>query len=227
MLDRARYAEEGYLLAQRLVDPNSCTKLRDEAFRFASRDRGLAVDTQLIHRSALLREFVTRGPQVALAIELLGPNVCFTHQQFIIKHPDEKVRTDVPWHQDSGYGRLEPPLDLTVWIALDDCTTDNGCLWVLPKSDRRGLQPHDAMKGLRGVAVAEPGIALPMQAGDAVLFGGWLLHRSLPNATDVARVALYLRYCDPRVVMVGHGANGADVPVLDDGYSWMVAGEAP
>jgi len=230
MLDRARYTEEGYLLARGLIDPNSRTKLRDEAFRFASRNRGLAVDTQLIHRSALLRDFVTHGPQVALAIELLGPNVCFTHQQYIIKHPHEKTRTrstEIPWHQDSGYGRLEPPLDLTVWIALDDCTTDNGCLWVLPKSGRRGLQVHDAINGLRGVVVDEPGVALPMRSGDAVLFGGRLLHRSLPNVTDRARVALYLRYCDPRVVMIGHGPNGADVPVLDDAYSWMVAGEAP
>lgn len=227
MLDRARYADDGYLLVRNLVDADACTQLRAEAFRFASRDRGLAVDTQLIHRSALLRDFVTRGPHVLLATELLGPNVCFTHQQYIIKHPDARARTDVPWHQDSGYGRLEPPLDLTVWIALDDCTTDNGCLWVLPRSDRRGLLPHDAVKGLRGVVVDEPGIALPMRAGDAVLFGGWLLHRSLPNATDRARVALYLRYCDPRVTMIGHGANGADVAVLDDGFSWMVAGEAP
>jgi hypothetical protein len=226
MLDRDRYAAEGYLLVERLIEPNECTKLRDEAFRFASRTRGLAVDTQLIHRSALLRDFVTRGPQVALATELLGPNVCFTHEQYIIKHADEKARTDVPWHQDSGYGRLEPPLDLTVWIALDDCTTENGCLWVLPRSDRGGLQSHGAVNGLRGVVVGESGTALPMRAGDAVLFGGLLLHRSLPNRTDRARVALYLRYCDPRVVMIGHGANGADVPVLDDGYSWMVAGEA-
>jgi hypothetical protein len=58
-----------------------------------------------------------------------------------------------------------------------------------------------------------------------MLFGGLLLHRSLPNLTDTARVALYLRYCDPSVVMVGDAA-AADKPVLDDAYSWMVAGEA-
>ena len=79
---------------------------------------------------------------------------------------------------------LEPPLDLTVWIALDDCTLDNGCLWVLPRSERRGLLPHRPIGGLRGVAVDESGVALPMRAGDAVLFGGLLLHRSLPNTTD-------------------------------------------
>ena len=225
MLDRARYAAEGYLVVERMIDPSTCAKLRDEAFRFASRQRGLVVDTQLVHRSALLRDFVTRGPQVALATELLGPNVCFTHQQYIIKHPDPRARTDVPWHQDSGYGHLEPPLDLTVWIALDDCTLDNGCLWVLPHSERRGLLPHDGVGALRGVAVEESGVALPMRAGDAVLFGGLLLHRSLPNATNATRVALYLRYCDPGVVMVGEDGR-ADKPVLEDAYSWMVAGEA-
>ena len=224
MLDRTRYAADGYLLVERMIDPETCTDLRNEAFRFASRQRGLGVDTQLVHRSALLREFVTRGPQVKLAVDLLGPNVCFTHQQYIIKHTDAMARTDVPWHQDSGYGRLEPPLDLTVWIALDDCTLDNGCLWVLPQSERRGLQPHSGIGALRGVVVDEPGIALPMRAGDAVLFGGLLLHRSLPNITDAARVALYLRYCDPSVVMIGEGRP--DKPVLDDAYSWMVAGEA-
>ena len=86
------------------------------------------------------------------------------------------------------------------------------------------MQPHSGIGALRGVVVDEPGIALPMRAGDAVLFGGLLLHRSLPNITDAARVALYLRYCDPSVVMIGEGRP--DKPVLDDAYSWMVAGEA-
>jgi ectoine hydroxylase-related dioxygenase (phytanoyl-CoA dioxygenase family) len=223
MLDRQRYANDGYLLIPRLIDADTCARLRAEAFRFAARKSGLAVDAQLIHRSELLRHFVTRGPQVALATELLGPNVCFTHQQFIIKHPDERGRTDIPWHQDNGYGRLEPPLDLTVWIALDDCTEDNGCLWVLPGSERGELKPHSIVGGLRGVAIDDQvtGVPLPMNAGTAVLFGGLMLHRSLPNLTSTPRVALYLRYCDPRVVMVNDNR-----PVLEDGFSWMVAGEA-
>jgi ectoine hydroxylase-related dioxygenase (phytanoyl-CoA dioxygenase family) len=221
MLDRQRYANDGFLLIPDLIDADTCARLRAEAFRFAARKTGLAVDTQLIHRSALLRHFVTRGPQVALATELLGPNVCFTHQQFIIKHPDERRRTDIPWHQDNGYGRLEPPLDLTVWIALDECTKDNGCLWVLPGSERGDMQPHTNIGGLRGVAIDATGVPLQMAAGTAALFGSLMLHRSLPNLTSTPRVALYLRYCDPSVVMVN-----TNRPVLEDGYSWMVAGEA-
>ncbi len=131
----------------------------------------------------------------------------------------------MPWHQDNGYGRLEPPLDLTVWIALDDCTLDNGCLWVLPRfgtawtatARRRWRAARCGCRRTRRRAADA--------SGDAVLFGGLLLHRSLPNLTDTARVALYLRYCDPSVVMVGEDGR-ADKPVLEDAYSWMVAGEA-
>jgi ectoine hydroxylase-related dioxygenase (phytanoyl-CoA dioxygenase family) len=222
-IDRAQYDDAGYVHVRGLLDAATVTALRHEALRFDG-GRGLGVQVQLVHRSAPIRDFVTRGPQIAYATALLGPDVCFTHQQFVVKHPDAKPkRTDVPWHQDNGYGQLEPPLDLTVWIALDDCTTENGCLWVLPGSHRRGLLPHDAQGALRAVAVDEPGVPVPMAAGDALLFGSLLLHRSLPNTTPATRVGLYLRYCDPTVTMVSDGVR----PVLEDGFSWMVAGEAP
>ena len=71
--------------------------------------------------------------------------------------------------------------------------------------------------------VSDDGIPVPMNRGDALLFSGHLLHRSLPNRSGSPRHALYLRYCTPDVVMVSAGNR----PVLDDGYSWMVAGEAP
>jgi phytanoyl-CoA hydroxylase len=139
----------------------------------------------------------------------------------VIKNPDATPSAPAPWHQDNGYGRLEPR-DLTVWMR-SMCTLANGCLWVLPGSHQGGLRPHDARGALRAAAVDEPGVAVPMAAGDALLFGSLLLHRSLPNETDEARVGLYLRYCDPSVVMVDAGNR----PVLEDGFSWMVAGEAP
>jgi len=221
VIDRAKFERDGYVLVPGLVDAASVASLRNEALRFDA-GTGLGVTTQLVHRSALVREFVTRGPQIRYAIELLGPDVCFTHQQFVIKHSAERQRTDVPWHQDNGYGRLEPPTDLTVWIALDDCTTDNGCLWVLPGSQQLGLVHHGARGALRAAAVEETGVALPMRAGDAALFRSLLLHRSLPNVTARDRVALYLRYCDPHVMMITEGNK----PVLEDQYSWMVAGEA-
>jgi len=214
---------EGFAVVPQLLSPDWIQRLKGEAARFSSSRHPLAVHEQLVHRSAVIREFVETGPQVAMAVLVLGPNVCFTHQQFVTKHPDTHARTDIPWHQDNGYGRLEPPTDLTVWITLDDCDERNGCLWVVPRSDRNGLMPHVNRHGLMAADTDTPdGVALPMQAGDAVVFNSLLLHRSLPNRTDHVRVALYVRYCTPDVIMVSKG----DRPVLDDPYSWMVAGEA-
>ena len=223
-IDLAEYAEQGFAVIPRLIDDTTIAALVREAQRFDDGKRSLGVQVQLVHRSAVIRNFVTRGPQVGHATQVLGPDVCFTHQQFVIKHPDAKAaRTDIPWHQDNGYGTLEPPDDLTVWIALDDTDARNGCLWVLPGSHRDGARAHERRGAMSSATVDEAGIPLPMRAGDAVLFGSLLLHRSLPNDTPKARYAMYVRYCLPTVVMKTHG----DKPVLDDAYSWMVAGEAP
>ncbi len=218
---KQKISDEGYALIPGLLNDSWIDTLKTEAARVAG-GRSLDVMTQLVHRSASIRDFCTDGPQIGITTEVLGPNICFTHQQFIIKRADEKARSDIPWHQDSGYGHLEPASDLTIWITLDDCDEDNGCLWVIPGSHRKGLLDHSPQKGLLGADVHEEGIPLPMRAGDAVVFGGMFMHRSLPNRTDKDRVAMYLRYCTPDVIM--HAEGG--INVLEDGFSWMVAGEA-
>ncbi len=215
--------EQGFVLLPGLLSEHLVGMLKAEQARFASRDESrLSVQVQLVHQSIIIRDFVCNGPQIPIVVEALGENVCFTHQQYVTKYADEKQRTDVPWHQDNGYGRLVPANDLTVWIALDDCDTNNGCLWVHPGSQKLGDLPHHGEHGLRAADVEGAGIALPMQAGDAVMFGSLLLHRSLANTTSGTRVAMYVRYCTPEVNMVGDTTK----PVLEDGFSWMVAGEA-
>ncbi len=221
-LDLESYDRDGYLLLEGLLDADRVEELRAEQLRFADPGSALSVEVQLVHRSAVIRDLAVHGPQVGCAVALLGPNVCFTHQQFVAKGPSAGEASDVPWHQDSGYGNLQPPTDLTVWIALSDTDERNGCLWVLPGSHRAGLQAHQSVQGLRGAAVDEEGVPVPMRKGDALLFGGLLMHRSLPNRTNEIRLGMYLRYCTPDVRMMSHDG----LPVLEDGFSWMVAGEA-
>lgn len=217
----AQFETEGYQVIANLLDEAWIQRLKAEQQRFAPKAHSLSVQVQLVHRSATIREFVAQGPQLDIAVQILGPNVCFTHQQYVTKHPDDQHRSNVPWHQDNGYGQLEPPNDLTVWITLDDCDEVNGCLWVIPRSHNGGLLPHHPEHGLMSADIQETGISLPMHAGDAVIFNSLLLHRSLPNTTSAARVAMYVRYCTPDAMMVKEGCS-----VLDDAYSWMVAGEA-
>ena len=81
-----------------------------------------------------------------MVVQLLGPDVCLTHNQFLTKLPDhDGTHSDIPMHQDNGYGRLEPPDDVTVWVALTDTNLRNGCLYVVP-----GLAPRRADRARDG-----------------------------------------------------------------------------
>ncbi len=229
----AVYCEQGFLALGKILGDEEIALLRAEEERFrlpiaygGRANQTLFVNIQLCHRSAPVRRFCTAGGHLGAVVQLLGPNVCLTHQQFVTKLPDQREqRSDIPFHQDNGYGLLDPPLDVTVWVALVDTDERNGCLWIVPRSQRLGLLDHGqaALNPLlRETCVEAEAVALPMRAGEAVAFSGFTLHRLGPNHSDVARPGLFVRYCDPHVRMVGEGNR----PVLEDPHSWMVAGEA-
>jgi hypothetical protein len=230
----ASYRERGFLPLGAVLTPAETDALRAEEARFrlpvaygGAGNPTLFVNVQLCDRSEPVRRFCTAGRHLAAVVQLLGPNVCLTHQQFVTKLPDRsESSSEIAFHQDNGYGRLEPPLDLTVWVALVDTDEANGGLWIVPGSHRRGLVEHGRAASnplLREAAVAEPAVAVPLRAGEAVAFDGMTLHRSGPNHSDRERPGLFVRYCDPRVRMLSEGGR----PVLEDPHSWMVAGEAP
>jgi phytanoyl-CoA hydroxylase len=228
------YLEHGFVKLGPLLDAADLAALRGEEQRFRPEwgygkadNRTLRVAAQLCARSEPVRRVATAGPQVATAVSLIGPAVCLTHVQFITKLPDdESTHSDIPWHQDSGYGQLEPPNDLTVFIALSDMTEPDGCLQVVPGSHRAGLLEH-ATAAVNPVLRESPrsgeAIAVPLRAGEGLAFSGLLVHGSGPNRGRAPRIAFYVRYCTPDVRMMSEGGR----PVLDDPHSWMVAGEAP
>jgi ectoine hydroxylase-related dioxygenase (phytanoyl-CoA dioxygenase family) len=98
------------------------------------------------------------------------------------------------WHQDETFIPT-PDASLTgVWIALDDASIANGCLWVQPGSHRdRHLWPSRPCADPRFDGApesfgwdsprwpAEGGVAAEVGAGSVVFFNGFTLHRSLDN----------------------------------------------
>ena len=66
-----------------------------------------------------------------------------------------EVGGEVGAHQDGAFLYTEPQSVIGFWWALDDCTKQNGCLWVVPGSHKLGVHrrflrvdPHDASKGV-------------------------------------------------------------------------------
>jgi ectoine hydroxylase-related dioxygenase (phytanoyl-CoA dioxygenase family) len=228
------WREHGYVRLGRIVSEAEREALLAAEARFRPRlgygtrdNRTLLVSVQLCHRSEAVRHTCTRGRHVALVAQLLGPNVCLTHTQFLTKLPDaEDTRSDIPFHQDNGYGRLEPMTDVTVWLALTDTDERNGGLWIVPGSHRLGLLEHGPAGVnplLRESAAGGDAVAVPLRGGEAVAFSGLTVHGSGPNRSERPRTGFYARYCEPTVLMASEGGR----PVLEDPHSWMVAGEAP
>jgi ectoine hydroxylase-related dioxygenase (phytanoyl-CoA dioxygenase family) len=237
-----QYHRDGYVVLGRVLDDDERQALLaaeerhrpDWTFALDGREHGLLVREQLCAESAAVRRFCIDGAHIPLLAQVLGPDVAFTHTQFITKMPERDPAASateadswIPLHQDDGYGRLEPPDDVTVWTALTDTNEENGCLVVAPRSHLGGLVDHDAAAS--NPMLREAGsddlalVALPLAAGEAVLFSGLTLHGSGPNRSGQPRVGMHARYCHPSVRMVTH----RDKPVLVDRHSWMVLGEAP
>jgi hypothetical protein len=228
-----QYRSRGYVVLGPVLAPDEIDALRAEEERFrlpvgygAANNQNLRVNIQLCHRSLPIRRFCTTGPHIQLLQQLTGPDLCLTHQQFVTKLPDSgEERSDIPWHQDNGYGRLEPMTDVTIWVPLVDTDEQNGCLRVIAGSHEAGLLEHDAAgvnPVLREAAHEGDDVALHLRAGEGVAFSGLTLHASGPNLSGEVRPAFYVRYCDPRATMEGETSR----PVLEDPHSWMVAGEA-
>lgn len=135
--------------------------------------------------------------------QLLDDEVYHYHSKMIMK--DAKVGGAWTWHQDYGYwyqnGVLWPDL-VSVFIAVDPATKENGCLQVIPGSHKLGRIEHvltGEQAGADRNRVDEVLKRLPlayveMQPGDALFFHSNLLHRSDQNKSDNPRWSMICCY---------------------------------
>ena len=96
-------------------------------------------------------------------------------------------------------------------MALDDTDSQNGGVWVLPGSHKKGIYPHtnDGDGHLIGYEGPEKGVNVPMKRGDVLIFSSLVLHSTGPNHTDRKRRAYVLQYCDSTTVRKGDDENSA------------------
>lgn len=193
---------------------------------WAAWQRGTPALTGVLRSASRIHEHVPEFAEVQRSLELAGGPVAAASggpgtlvNAFLWAKPPV-VGSAKPWHQDLAFA--PPSFDreahgiLTIWIALDPATSRNGCLEFLPGSHLLGPLPHtghqERLPGEPPVAgavephvaaehlprPAEP-VAVALEPGSAVMFGGLVLHRSAPNSTaDEPRTAVSFVYRVPR-----------------------------
>lgn len=110
-----------------------------------------------------------------------------------------------PWHQDMAYFNV--PIDTTVigvWIALDEATTANGALHVLPGSHQRGPRFHFKRRDWQICDSEAPrgtDMIVPLPPGGALVWHGLTQHGSPKNESHTRRRALQFHYRPASVQM--------------------------
>lgn len=140
------------------------------------------------------------------------------------------------WHQDERFIPTRDRSLVGAWIALDDATIDNGCLWVIPGSHRTGrifptrdhgrpdeFDPTDEAYGFDDSSA----VAVEVEAGSVVFFNGYLLHRSLRNRSDRTRMALVNHYMNAWSPLPWMMQDGVDVATADYRTITAVSGHDP
>ncbi len=210
----ARYERDGYLLVEGLFDAEEIGLL----LRSARQDRALdqhsfgkadgeggRVRLSLWNQpgEGIYGMFARCRRVVDSCEQILDDEVYHYHSKMIMKDP--LVGGAWTWHQDYGYwyknGVLFPDL-VSVFIAADPCTRQNGCLQVIQGSHRLGRIDHVLTGDQAGADLERvekvlerlPLVHVEMKPGDALFFHPNTLHRSDRNASPDPRWSLICCY---------------------------------
>lgn len=218
----ATYDAQGYLVIHDAFSPDEVASARQglenliagrcDGFRYfdwepAARPR-LAELGPEERRNALrkLMYFTTYEPRLAavanhprllaLVTRLMGATPKMFQDMALLKPP--RMGREKPWHQDHAYFDLpEGTRIIGVWIAIDEATTENGCMVVWPGGHKSGPIPHFQRRDWQicdTTVQGQPFVAVPLKPGGCLLFDGLLPHGTPHNHSDAPRHAVQFHY---------------------------------
>ena len=218
------YQENGYLVVEGLVSPEETSEIKAEATRLCRGEFDVPgvvpvaegeTDEEALsrylcihhpHKVSPLMESSALHPKVAdVLTQLIGPNVKCMQTMLFIKPPGFPGQA---YHQDERYIPTEDHSLTGAWIALDDATLENGCLWVIPGTHKDNIYPwaqhnnpeYDFADEAQNIP-REREIPVEVKAGSVVFFNGFLLHSSRKNRSQVYRRVLVSHYMSAESVL--------------------------
>lgn len=220
---RAAYVRDGYLLLEGFLSPEEVRRTKEGIARVCAARASMTKDAdgfnlEKVNDDSMNPEVAAKGagvfrkiqgavfhvpevldvftaPKMIRCMEDIIGGKIYLHSSKVMFKPANGGAAK-PWHQDAAYWRNVEPNQVTVWLALDDATEENGCIWAIPGSHRLGLIPHVA----RELQVEESridmskAVAVPVKPGGLLIFHSLVLHMSKKNLSDKNRCAIICDY---------------------------------
>lgn len=220
-----RYESTGYAIFPEVLDDGELLMLRqtcaalldeppDDDQGGAGHDIGRGHDRRFLrHRHTdfpELEAFILGPDMKDFLSTFIGRQPHLFNEQFVVKGPN--TGSGFAWHQDSGYIPFRHRPYITVWMALDDTTVENGAVHVLPRplEGEPSVIEHrwdESGKEYVGYDGDDPGIPAEVPAGSIVAFSSLTLHRSSGNTTDRARRSYVAQYSGEPILDPDTGRN--------------------
>ena len=134
-----------------------------------------------------------------MAAQLSGSEgIRIWHDQALFKRP---WANPTSWHLDTPVWSFSDRRALSIWVALDDATLENGCLFFIPGSykqttfENAGIGKNmDSMFEVYPQFVKVNSVAVPMKAGSCSFHNGLTIHGANANMTSGYRRAMTCAY---------------------------------
>ncbi|MGC8783913.1 MAG: phytanoyl-CoA dioxygenase family protein [Armatimonadota bacterium] len=209
----AFYKEHGYLKFGRIFTREELDTLREHVDQMIASlppgKRPEELDVPHFEDAWLFRYLA--HPRVLDVIEcFLGPDIVLWSSHFIAKPGGDGKA--VPWHTDGDYwgNRLEPMEVITLWLAVDESTRENGCMRVIPGSHRwqhpgrEAYRPVDTTTHVFSTELQNvdesQAVDIELAIGECSFHDAWTVHASAPNHSSKRRCGYTMRYMPAYVV---------------------------
>ena len=232
---RKRYAEQGFLVVPRFLDEEELREWRaavdhavaergEQRLSFAPEatasrpgsaeaqeyyDRVFTQRNNLWQTDEHTRRLLLRPDLGKYVADLAGlDGVRIWHDQALIKEP---YANPTAFHLDVPYWSFTSADAITIWLALDDATAENGCLYYVPgshlarKFDNVGIGNRiGALFGIYPDWADVTPVPCPVQAGGALFHNGLTFHGAGANMTPRRRRAMTCAYMPDGAVFNGN-----------------------
>ena len=255
----ASFVENGYLIMPDLVSSEEINELKADTVAVARgqyeckaitpapeeySDQEVLETMLCIHQphhiSSVMKEYVQHEKICGVLSQITAAHLA--HWDGSVKCMQSMLFVKPPgfqgqaWHQDEIYIPTRDRSLIGAWIALDEATIENGCLWVIPGSHKTGyLYPqhsHDNNDefdyGQESFGFDDSDeIPVEVQSGSVVFFNGHLLHRSRKNRSNIYRRVLVNHYMNAWSKLPWYLEEGENTATADRREIISVAGVDP
>lgn len=214
---KQEYDENGFIVIEDFLTPKELKHWRtvtDEAVQqrlekrngFNNQDDPEAYYSQVFVQCVKLLEThpgmaeIMLDPKLGKAAATLAgvDGIRIWHDQALFKPP---YANPTAWHLDNPYWSFHSRQAISIWVALDDATLQNGCLYYIPGSHKTATYENSGIgANMAALFKVYPewrkinAVAAPAKAGSAVFHNGLVAHGAGANMSSGPRRAMTCAY---------------------------------